>query len=96
MVEEIEHIIRIHDLVQLLLRSQLMTYRERREWLKIAVQTTYQGFEAIGDRRSPQHWSRCSQFASHIESLNRFAEHWDYGNLQLLGVSTWVAVYLDE
>lgn len=53
-------------------------------------------FEEIDDHRSPQNWSRCGRFISHIESLKCFAEQYKVNNAELLEASTWAAVYLDK
>ena len=94
-LEGSERIIRIHDLVQLLLRSKLMADAERGQWLEAAIRVVCVAFETIGDRRSPRNWSRCGQFVSHIESLEAFAEQHRLTNTGLLDASTWAAIYLD-
>jgi len=53
-LEGSERTIRIHDLVQLLMRSKLMVDIERRQWLKAAIHVVCVAFEDIGDRQSPQ------------------------------------------
>ncbi|KAL9124933.1 MAG: hypothetical protein Q9217_005794 [Psora testacea] len=93
-VEDTDRIIRIHDLVHFLLRSKLMTDEERGQWLEIAICIVDKGFEEIGDRRSPQNWSQCDRFISHIESLEGFAKQYRLGNIEILDASTWAAVYL--
>lgn len=95
-VEGSERVIRIHDLVQLPLRWKLVTDVEQREWLKITVHIICKGFKAIGDRRSPQNWIRCSRFVSHIESLERLVERYGFEEVELLNASKWIAVYLGE
>ena len=73
-LEGTDRIVRIHDLVHLLLRSMIMVNTERRQWLEAAIRVVCIAFEEIGDRRSPQNWSRCGRFISHIESLEGFAK----------------------
>ena len=90
-----DRILRIHDLVHLLLRSKLMTNTERGQWLEMAIDVVCKAFEGIDDRTSPQHWSRCSRFISHIESLEGFAEQYGLKSSELLDASTWAAAYLD-
>ena len=94
--EGTDRIIRIHDLVHLLLRSKLMTNTERGQWLEIAITIVCKAFEEIDDHRSPQNWSRCGRFISHIESLESFAEQYRIDNHKILDASMWAAVYLDE
>ena len=91
-----DRIVRIHDLVYLLLRSKLMTDTEQGQWLEIAIDIVCKAFEGIGDRRSPQNWSRCSGFVSHIESLESFAEQYRLGNSELMDASMWAGLYLDK
>ena len=93
-LEGTDRIIRIHDLVHLLLRSKLMTDVERGSWLEIAVSIVCKAFEEIGDHRSPQNWSRCGRFISHIESLEAFAGQYRLESCELLDASTWAAVHL--
>ncbi|KAK3166744.1 hypothetical protein OEA41_009869 [Lepraria neglecta] len=95
-LEGSDRVIRIHDLVHLLLRSKLMADTERRQWLGIVICIVCKAFEAIGDRRSPQNWSRCGRFISHIKSLEGFAEQQGLRDSELLDASTWAAVYLNE
>ena len=92
MLEGSERIIRIHNLVQLFLRSKLMADTERRQWPKAAIYVVCVAFEQIGDRRSPRNWSRCGQFISHIESLEAFAEQYRLQDTGLLDASTWATV----
>ena len=94
-LEGTDRIIRIHDLVHLLLRSKLMTYAERGQWLEIAIYFVCKAFEEIGDLKSPQNWSQCGRFTSHIESLEGFAEQYGLEDRELLDASTWAGVYLD-
>ncbi len=94
-LEGSERILRIHDLVQLLLRSKLMADTERGQWLEAAIRVVCVAFDQIADRRSPRNWSRCNQFVSHIESLEAFAEQYRLTNTELLDASSWAAAYLD-
>ena len=91
-----ERIIRIHDLVQLLLRSKLIAAGERKLWLEMTICIVCKAFEKIGDRRSPQNWSRCSQLVSHIEFMEGFAEKYRLLNVILLDASIWVGIYFHE
>lgn len=94
-LERSERTIRIHDLVQFLMRSKLMVDTERGQWLEAAIRVVCVAFEDNGDHRSPQHWSRCGQFVSHVESLEAFAEQYRLTDTGLLDASTWAAVYLN-
>jgi len=96
MLEGSERIIRIHDLVQLLLRSKLMADTERGQWLEAAIHVVCVAFDQIDDRRSPRNWSRCGQFISHIESLEAFAEQYRLTNTELLDASLWATIYLEK
>lgn len=91
-----EGIVRIHDLVQLLLRSKLVATAERRQWLEMVIYVVCTAFKRIGDRRSPQNWSQCSQFVSHIEFMEGFAEQYGLHNTMLLDANMWAAIYLNE
>jgi len=95
-LEGSERMVRIHDLVQLLLRSKLVTAAEREQWLEMTIRIVCKAFEGIGDRRSPRNWSRCGQFISHIEFMEGFAEQCGLRNATLLNASTWAAIYFDE
>jgi len=94
-LEGSERTIRIHDLVHFLMRWKLMVDTERGQWLKAAIRVVCVAFEDIGDHQSPQNWSRCGQFISHIESLEAFAEQYRLTDTGLLDASSWAAVYLD-
>lgn len=94
-LEGSERIIRVHDLVQLLLRSKLMTDTERGQWLEAAIRVVCLAFKKIGNRRSPRNWSRYGQFISHIESLEAFAEYYRLQDTGILDASTWATVYLN-
>ena len=95
-MEGSERIVRIHDLVQLLLRSKLIAAAERKQWLEIVICVVCKAFEGIGDRRFPQNWSQCGQFVSHIEFMEGFAAQYGLCNATLLDASTWAAIYLNE
>ena len=94
-IADTERIIRIHDLVHHLLRSKLMTITERRQWLEIAIYVVCKAFEDIGNRLSPQNWSRCGWFISHIESLEDFAEQYGIEDNEISDARIWAALYLD-
>ncbi|KAI4247881.1 MAG: hypothetical protein L6R42_009493 [Xanthoria sp. 1 TBL-2021] len=95
-LEGSEQTVRVHDLVQLLLRSKLIAAAEREQWLKMVICIVCKAFEAIGDRRSPRNWSRCGQFISHIEFMGGFAAQYGLHNATLLDANTWAAIYFDE
>lgn len=95
-LEGSERVIRIHDLVQLLLRSKLIAAAARERWFGIVIRIVCKAFEEIGDRRSPRNWSRCGQFVSHIEFMGGFAARYGLGNATLLDASTWAAIYFDQ
>ena len=57
-LEGSERTIRIHDLVQLILRSKVMADKERGQWVEAAIRVICIAFEEIGDRRSSRNWSR--------------------------------------
>ena len=88
--------VRIHDLVQLLLRSTLMAGAEREQWLEMVICIICKAFEEVGDRRSPRNWSRCGLFISHIEFMKGFVARYGLQNATLLDASAWAAIYLDE
>ena len=90
-----DRIIRIHDLVHVLLRSKLLTDTERGQWLRAAIRVICVAFGEIGNRRSPQNWSRCGRFISHIESLKSFAKQYGIEDHNILDASIWAAVYLN-
>ena len=71
-----------------------MTDTERGQWLEITICIVCKAFEKIGDCRSPQNWSRCGRFISHIKSLDSFAERYKVEDRELLDASTWAAAYL--
>ncbi|KAL8858287.1 MAG: hypothetical protein Q9178_005150 [Gyalolechia marmorata] len=89
-----ERILRIHDLVQFLLRSKLIAAAEREQWLEIVICIVCKAFEVIGDHTSPQNWSQCGQFISHIEFLEGFAAQYGLYNATLLNTSASAAIYL--
>ncbi len=95
-LEGSEGMVRIHDLVQLLLRSKLIAAAEREQWLEMVICIVCKAFDEIGDRRSPRNWSRCGQFISHIEFMKGFAEQYGLHSATLLDASTWAAIYFDE
>jgi len=95
-LEGSEGIVRIHDLVQLLLRSKLIAAAEREQWLEMVICIVCKAFDEIGDRRSPRNWIRCGQFISHIEFMKDFAEQYGLRNATLLNASTWAAIYFEE
>ena len=95
-LERSNRIIWIHDLVQLLLRSKLMTNTERAQWLEIAICITCRAFKEIGNRRSPQNWILCSEFVTHIQAMERFAEQCGRKSVELMDASMWTAIYFDE
>jgi len=95
-LEGSERTVRIHDLVQLLLRSTLIAAAERQQWLEMVICIICKAFEGIGDRRSPQNWSRCGQFISHIEFMEGFAAQYELCSATLLDASMWAAIYFDE
>ncbi|KAL8907713.1 MAG: hypothetical protein Q9171_005754 [Xanthocarpia ochracea] len=90
-----ERIVRIHDLVQLLLRSKLIAAVERDQWLEIVICVVCKAFEEIGDPESPQNWGQCGQFVSHIEFMGGFAAQYGLHNATLLDASTHAAMYLN-
>lgn len=94
-LEGTDRIIWIHDLVHLLLRLKLMTNMERGRWLEIVTRIICKAFGEIGDHRSPENWSRCGPFISHIEALEKFAEQYRLEDNEILGASMWAAMYLD-
>ncbi|KAL8914575.1 MAG: hypothetical protein Q9172_007051 [Xanthocarpia lactea] len=89
-------ILRIHDLVQLLLRSKLIAAAEREQWLEIVICLVCTAFAEIGDPRSPQNWGQCGQFVSHIEFMGGFAAQYGLYDTKLLQASTWAAIYLKK
>ena len=91
-----EPTIRVHDLVQLLLRSKLIAIAEREQWLEIVICIVCKAFDGIDDPRSPQNWSRCSQFISHIEFMEAFAAQYGLQNATLLDACGWLAIYFEE
>ncbi|KAL8735363.1 MAG: hypothetical protein Q9166_000908 [cf. Caloplaca sp. 2 TL-2023] len=95
-LEGSERVIRIHDLVQLLLRSKLMTAAEREQWLEMVICIVCKAFKGIGDRRSPRNWSQCGQFISHIEFMGGLAAQYGLYNATLLDANEWAAIYLGE
>jgi len=95
-LEGSERIIRIHDLVQLLLRSKLISASEREQLLEMVICIVCKAFDGIDDPRSPRNWRRCDQFISHIESMEGFAEQYGLLNATLLDASTWAAIYVNE
>ncbi|KAL8874887.1 MAG: hypothetical protein Q9198_006681 [Flavoplaca austrocitrina] len=95
-VEGSERTLRVHDLVQLLLRSKLIAAAEREQWLKMVICIVCKAFAGIGDHRSPRNWSRCSQFVSHIEFMGAFAAQYGLHDDNLLDANTFAAIYLGE
>ncbi|KAL8875161.1 MAG: hypothetical protein Q9198_006438 [Flavoplaca austrocitrina] len=95
-LEGSERTVRVHDLVQLLLRSKLIAIAERKQWLKMVICIVCKAFERIGDRRSPRNWSRCSQFISHIEFMGTFAAQYGLYDATLLDANTWVGIYFEK
>ena len=89
-----EKTMRIHDLIHLLLRSNLMADAERTKWLEIAVNIVCKGLETVEDPDNPGTWSRYAQFVSHIESLNYFATAYSIKNIQLLKADDCICEYL--
>jgi len=55
-LEGSERIIRIHDLVQLLLRSKLIDAAEREQWLEMVICIVCKAFDRIDDLSSPRNW----------------------------------------
>ena len=96
--EGADQIVRIHDLVQLLLRSKFTTDGEGRQWLEVAMCVICKAFNEIDDHTSPHNWKRCGLFISHIESLGGFAEQYALEKMELnelLNASTSAGQYLD-
>lgn len=94
-LEDSHRIIRIHDLVQHILRSVLMEDTERRQWLQICISIVCEALMNTGDPTLPQNWSRCGRFISYIESLEGFALQYGFYNDALLVASELAALYLD-
>ncbi|KAL8697122.1 MAG: hypothetical protein Q9201_007299 [Fulgogasparrea decipioides] len=94
-LEGSELTVRIHDLVQLLIRLKLIAAAERERWLEMVICIVCKAFEGIGDRRSPKNWNQCGQFISHIEFMGDFAAQYELHNATLLDASTWAAIYFD-
>ena len=92
-LEGLDRMIWIHDLVQLLLRVKLMAGTERVQWLEIAICLTCKAFKAIGDVQSLQNWDRCSQYVSHIQAMEDFAEQYRLQSVELTHVCEMVAEY---
>ena len=94
-LEGSERIIRIHDLVQLLLRSKLIDAAEREQWLEMVICIVCKAFDGIDDPDSPRNWGRCHQFISHIEFMEGFAAQYGLLNSTLLDASTRAATYVN-
>jgi len=94
-LEKSERIIRIHDLVQLLLRSKLIAAAEREQWLLMVICIVCKAFDRIDDPRSPRNWGQCDQFISHIEFMEGFAAQYGLLDATLLDASTWAATYVN-
>ena len=91
-----KRMIRMHELVQLLLRSKLIAVDEREQWLEIAICIVCKAFAKIEDLGSPKNWSRCGQFVSHIEYMEVVAEKYGLRSTILLDACMWAATYFYE
>ena len=95
-LEGADRLIRIHDLVHLFLRSKLMIDQDRKQWLQVVINIVCKAFQAIDDHESPQNWSQCGQFISHLGSLEGFVEQYEIESIELLEASTLAAKYLES
>ena len=83
----------IHDLVQLLLRTKLMTERERAEWLQRAICIICDSFDQLGDPRLPENWPNSEKFVAHIQTIDKHAKEIGVESIELLNASRGVGRY---
>jgi Tetratricopeptide repeat len=87
--------IRMHDLVQLVLRTKLMSSRdERKRWLGHAISIACRSFERIEDPRSPACWEDCERFLGQGQALQRHGDWYGLMDEGLLTMRSGLASYL--
>jgi tetratricopeptide (TPR) repeat protein len=86
--------LRLHDLVQLVLHTKLMSdAKERKRWLTHTIGILCRAFEKIEDPRSPSYWDQCEVFVAHMRALQRYGDKYEVDSVELWETCSWIASY---
>ncbi|KAL2813522.1 hypothetical protein BJX63DRAFT_214835 [Aspergillus granulosus] len=89
-------LLRMHDVVQLLIRTALMDKVTRSFWLCVSIHIVCSAFKQVKDPSSPRSWNTCEAFVRQIQALSNHSVQFDLLNAELLRAQAANAVYFES
>ena len=88
--------LRIHDLIQIMIREHARRTNSHHEWFSIATTLACGAFRRVQDPKSHTCWAQCETFSPIIQSLTKWDDEHIIGNSELDRANIRIAEYLDS
>ncbi|KAL4736629.1 hypothetical protein BDV11DRAFT_172696 [Aspergillus similis] len=89
-------LLRMHDVVQLLIRTTLMDRTTRSFWLCASINVVCNAFKQISNPTAPESWTACATIVRQIHALSNNSVQLNLQRDELLRAETAAAAYFDS
>lgn len=91
-----ETLLRMHDLVQDLIRQRVIENERQDLWLSAAISIVCEAFRKLDDPTRPGSWTKCEAFVPHIQALAKNATILGFISEELRSAQLVVAEYFES